>query len=94
MTNAEHIELLKVLEHKGLVIISGYDNDIYNEYLKGWSKVPISTNAERGFNRTETLWMNFETQLSFFENYTNGLKAVLQASHFLALQMQLLLKEK
>lgn len=67
MTDGEHEELLRVLlKHKGPVILSGYDNDMYNDYLRGWTKVSLHTTAERGKSRTEILWMNFETQLRLF----------------------------
>ena len=67
MTDSEHEELLKaLLFHPGPVMISGYDNDLYNEYLKGWRKVQRDTLAENGLKRTETLWMNYsDVQMSF-----------------------------
>lgn len=69
MEDAEHEELLKVLlKHPGKIMISGYDNDLYNEYLKGWSKALKKTTAECGLSRTEVLWMNYaETQISFLD---------------------------
>ena len=58
MTDQEHEELLKVLlAHKGSVIISGYDNEMYNEYLKSWNKYQINNLAEHGIKRVETLWI-------------------------------------
>lgn len=61
MENAEHIELLKLLKkHPGKVLISGYDNDLYNSMLKGWGKVQKKTRAEGGVQRVETLWMNYK----------------------------------
>ncbi len=58
MTDQDHEELLKVLlEHKGSVIISGYDNEMYNEYLKKWEKYQINNLAEHGIKRVETLWI-------------------------------------
>ena len=58
MTDQEHEELLKVLlKHKGPVIISGYDNEMYNEYLKTWEKYQINNLAEHGIKRVETLWI-------------------------------------
>lgn len=58
MTDQEHEELLKVLlAHKGSVIISGYDNEMYNEYLKTWKKYQINNLAEHGIKRVETLWI-------------------------------------
>lgn len=56
--------------HKGLlrvicdsdckIMISGYDNELYNEYLKGWRKESKNTTAECSVKRTETIWMNYE----------------------------------
>jgi len=59
MTDADHKELLQaLLEHAGMVILSGYDNDLYNDALQGWHKETQKTTAERGVRRTETLWIN------------------------------------
>ena len=51
-----------------MLIISGYDNDLYNEYLsskKGWEKVTIKTHVKNHqgtrFSRTEVLWKNANT---------------------------------
>ena len=62
MKDSEHEELLNVLKkHPGKVLLSGYDNDLYNDMLHGWIKVQKNTCAERGIKRTETLWMNYES---------------------------------
>ncbi len=69
MQDSEHEKLLKILSrHPGKVLLSGYDNDMYNEMLSKWNKVQKTSRAERGLARTETLWMNYEigaVQLSF-----------------------------
>ena len=58
MTEADHIELLQtLLQHKGSVLLSGYNNDLYNSLLEGWSKYQIETTAEKGLHRLETLWV-------------------------------------
>ncbi len=69
MENAEHVELLEILAgHPGKVLLSGYDNDLYNSYLSGWKKVQKKTQAEAGLPRTETLWMNYKTdQMDIFD---------------------------
>lgn len=70
MEDEEHIQLLKALKnHPGKVLLSGYDNDMYNEMLVGWKKVSKKTQAESGIPRTETLWMNYEEniQMNLFE---------------------------
>ncbi len=72
-TNQQHEELLvSLLNHKGPVILSGYESDLYNDFLKDWfvmkqeTKVGITTDKKSA--RTELLWMNFEPnrQISLF----------------------------
>lgn len=59
MTNQEHEELLQVLkEHPGPVILSGYENDMYNDLLGSWHKESHFAKAEAGASRTEILWIN------------------------------------
>lgn len=73
MTHADHEKLLEKLKnHLGQVMISGYDNDLYNTMLSGWRKEYKNTTAECGINRKEVLWMNYDPpvkQMSF-EDYT------------------------
>lgn len=64
----EHMKLLGLLKkHKGPVIISGYDSELYHDILNGWNKKYIRTNAEQGKQRIEVLWFNYELpkQISF-----------------------------
>lgn len=61
MTDADHICLLELLlQHKGPVMLSGYDNDLYNTMLAEWDKAQIEALAEKGRHRTEILWTNFQ----------------------------------
>ncbi len=63
MTDEDHEELLNMLvEHPGKVLLSGYDNDLYNDILCRWRKVKKDTLAEGGRKRTETLWMNYDIE--------------------------------
>ena len=58
MTDEDHVLLLETLrQHKGQVMLSGYDNDLYNFCLGGWDKYQIATTAEKGLHRVETLWI-------------------------------------
>lgn len=60
MTDKQHIELLdRLVHHPGKVLLSGYDNDLYNLTLKGWNKAQKHTQADGGLKRIETLWMNY-----------------------------------
>ena len=64
MNNEQHIELLKVLKaSKSKIILSGYDNNLYNSELSDWATAEKQTIAQMGLHRTEKLWMNFELNL-------------------------------
>lgn len=70
MEDCEHEELLKKLVgHPGKILLSGYENEMYNDYLSGWNKAYKSTRAEGGLARTEVLWMNYKKneQISMFD---------------------------
>lgn len=68
MSTSDHEELLKaLLKHPGKILISSYENELYNDYLRGWQKVYHKTTAECGIKRIETLYMNYGyIQMSFF----------------------------
>ena len=56
---ALHQELLELcLHHKGPCIVSGYEDPLYEEALKGWEKrnMQVATNA--GGSATEIIWLN------------------------------------
>lgn len=60
LTDEQHLELLNIL--LGLpcqVIVSGYRNNIYDEFLTGWWSMDFQA-MSRGGVRTETVWCNFE----------------------------------
>lgn len=58
LDDKEHNDLLDVLlVHKGSVIISGYDNHLYNDRLQGWYKEYYSQVCSK---KKEVLWMNYE----------------------------------
>ena len=60
-SEAEHLQLLEtLLLHKGFVIISSYNNELYNETLKSWSKANRKSNTDGGLYRAETIWFNFK----------------------------------
>lgn len=65
LDEAGHIELLQALiAHPGPVILSGYDNELYNDMLpQSWERLHHPSVASGGNRRTETLWINFEIQL-------------------------------
>lgn len=75
MTDADHEELLKlILQNNAKIMISGYESDLYNEYLAGWKKRNFPSCAEGGKPRTETVWMNYdsEIQINLFDMIKEG----------------------
>lgn len=62
MTDTEHAGLLDALKSlSGMVIVCGYDSELYNDMLSGWKQVSRTTaaNGRKGsVQRTECLWMN------------------------------------
>lgn len=61
-----HIDLLKkCIESKSMMMISGYDNELYNSLLTeklGWTKLEIYTSTRdtsgKDYPRTEVIWRN------------------------------------
>lgn len=54
----EHLEMLDVLaRHPGPAVISGYENSIYDDCLRGWNKIKVKPpKVEKQANRMEVLW--------------------------------------
>lgn len=71
MDDEEHGELLGILlNHKGPVLISGYDTKIYNDKLMGWNRYEKISYSQVCSRKKEVLWMNYEPpvrQLTFEE---------------------------
>ena len=61
MTDQDHADLLDALKaHKGPVLLSGYDNPLYNDALCGWYREARTAYTQTMSKKTEVLWMNFE----------------------------------
>ena len=62
MDDADHEELLAtLLESRAKIMISGYESDMYNDYLGGWQKESFKSHDSAGRQRKEVVWMNYET---------------------------------
>ncbi len=61
MEDKEQHDLLDAaLAHKGPVLLSGYDNELYNSRLKGWHREETTCYSQVCSKKREVLWMNFE----------------------------------
>ena len=64
MTDMQHVELLQLItQSKSKICLSAYDNELYNEILKGWYTAEKKTTAQNGLPRTEKLYMNYQPDL-------------------------------
>lgn len=60
MTDDDHEALLQELrKSRAKVMLSGYENSLYDRYLNGWRKEQIAARAQNTGLRVETLWMNY-----------------------------------
>lgn len=59
MSIEDHLEMLVALaDHPGPVVISGYDNAIYNQHLVGWKTIKLKPpKVEKQAERMEVLWV-------------------------------------
>ena len=61
MTDSDHEELLQtLLKSKAMIMISGYDSEMYNDMLSGWQRKEFISHTEKSVKRTEIIWMNYE----------------------------------
>lgn len=61
MSRKDHENLLEVTrQHKGPVLISGYDSELYNDMLSGWNRAETTCYTQAMTKKKEVLWMNFE----------------------------------
>lgn len=61
MKDSDHVKLLETIrDNKAKIILSGYDNELYDEYLPGWMKQKTNCTAEGGRPSVETIWMNYK----------------------------------
>ena len=57
-TPEEHTQLLNLVNNlSGKVVISGYDNELYNDLLPGWKKVSKNSLTDGRNTKKEVLWI-------------------------------------
>lgn len=75
MDDRDHKDLIDILKaHRGPVILSGYESNLYADALRGWSKDETSARAQTAGKRKEILWMNYEpeAQIKLEPYFTRG----------------------
>ncbi|HEL9598127.1 TPA: DNA adenine methylase [Streptococcus suis] len=69
MEDQDHLELLRTIgQSKAKILLSGYDSELYSNYLDGWHRLEFDATAEQGLKRKEIIWLNYEPtrQLELF----------------------------
>ncbi|AHF04085.1 DNA methyltransferase [Marichromatium purpuratum 984] len=59
MTDMEHERLSEALsELSGMVVLSGYQSDLYDDLYRGWRKVYRKAHADGARERVEVMWLS------------------------------------
>lgn len=65
--DTKHAELLELLfKLPCMVMVSGYDSELYGDALATWNKHSFQANTQRGM-RTESVWFNFDPPASLHD---------------------------
>ncbi len=60
----DHMQLLDVLiKSESMIVLSGYDSELYSDMLSGWLRVKRDTTGDGRSARTEILWLNSAAQV-------------------------------
>lgn len=60
MTDEQHTELLGVLKSLNcMVLLSGYESELYTQELVGWNHLTFHTTNRAGARTTEHVWFNY-----------------------------------
>jgi DNA adenine methylase len=71
MNDDDHKQLLELITGlQANVLVSGYDNNLYNNYLEKWNKSLKISLDEAGNKRTECLWFNYNSRQ--FDLFNDG----------------------
>jgi len=69
VTTEFHIKLCEIIKSsKAKIILSGYENDIYDKQLKNFYKKSVNTYDTKGNKKQEILWMNYSTTKDLFDD--------------------------
>ena len=59
MSDDDHADLARVLkEVAGMVIVSGYQCELYDSLYSGWIRIDMGTYADGASERVESIWIN------------------------------------
>lgn len=76
MTDADHRRLLGLIANsRAKIILSGYENELYDKALQGWWKDTTMSQTTSTKMAVETIWMNYQPpaeQITLFDEEAGG----------------------
>lgn len=64
MDDAGQVELLDLInKSQAKIVLSGYQTDLYDQYLQGWESYSAMSQTTSGQMATETIWLNYEPSM-------------------------------
>ena len=61
MEDQQHIQMLEIIQSsKAKIILSGYDNQLYDQMLPSWKKDSTWSQTTSTQMAKETIWMNYD----------------------------------
>ena len=68
--NEDHVRLCELINNsKAYIILSGYENEIYNTHLKAFRKTSLFSYDEKGNKRIEVIWTNYKSTINLFDQF-------------------------
>jgi DNA adenine methylase len=68
MPDEDHIRLCRLInESRAKIILSGYENELYEKHLKNFNKTGIKTKDEKGNTKLEVVCVNYPIPGSLFD---------------------------
>ena len=68
MKNDDHIRICELInKSKAKIILSGYENEIYDTYLKNFRKTKAVSYDQKGNKRNEVIWRNYSATKELFD---------------------------
>lgn len=76
MDDAAHVQMLDLLANsRAKIILSGYENELYDKALQGWWKDTTMSQTTSTKMAAETIWMNYQPpveQITLFDEEAGG----------------------
>lgn len=85
MDDSEQIRMLELIrDSRAKIIISGYQSDLYSQFLGGWHTFSTMSQTTSAAMATETIWLNYEPPMEQIDMFADQPDAKYADNHVLA----------